>query len=73
MPAVKSRYFAEPVARKFFQQLIEGIRYCHAQGVAHRDLKPENLLLSDEDVLKIMDFGLAALQKDKLLQTTCGA
>ena len=69
---VKSRYFPESVARNFFQQLIEGIRYCHAQGVAHRDLKPENLLLNDEDTLKIMDFGLAALQKDKLLQTTCG-
>lgn len=50
-----------------------GIRYCHDQGVAHRDLKPENLLLDAEDNLKIMDFGLSALQSgDKLLTTTAG-
>lgn len=70
---VKCRYFEEPVARRFFQQLIQGLKYCHDQGVAHRDLKPENLLLDSEDNLKIMDFGLSALQSgDKLLTTTAG-
>lgn len=37
---VEAERFNEDVARKFFQQLINGIQYCHAQGIAHRDLKP---------------------------------
>eukprot|EP00002_Diphylleia_rotans_P033988 TRINITY_DN7278_c0_g1_i10.p1 TRINITY_DN7278_c0_g1~~TRINITY_DN7278_c0_g1_i10.p1 ORF type:complete len:378 (+),score=75.13 TRINITY_DN7278_c0_g1_i10:200-1333(+) len=66
--------FPEPLARRYFQQLILGIEYCHMQGVCHRDLKPENLLLHDGDILKVSDFGLSAIynQGDRLLRTTCG-
>lgn len=53
----------ESTAKYFFQQLLEGVRHCHEQGVCHRDLKPENLLLQDTDqgtILKIADFGFSA-------------
>lgn len=40
-----------------FKQLIRGVNYMHDMGVAHRDLKPENLLLTQQGVLKITDFG----------------
>lgn len=33
----------------------------HAQGVVHRDIKPDNLLLTDDDVLKIVDFGVSEM------------
>jgi serine/threonine protein kinase len=73
---VAAKRFDEATARRYFQQLIQGVHYCHVQGVAHRDLKPENLLLDANDSLKISDFGLSAIthdnQKQKLLQTTCG-
>ncbi|KAG8379717.1 hypothetical protein BUALT_Bualt07G0118200 [Buddleja alternifolia] len=66
----------EGVARKYFQQLISAIDYCHSRGVSHRDLKPENLLLDDDENLKISDFGLSALPEhlnnDGLLHTQCG-
>ncbi|XP_076063434.1 serine/threonine-protein kinase Chk1-like [Oratosquilla oratoria] len=45
----------------YFDQIIEGIEYLHARGVAHRDMKPDNLLLTKDGVLKIADFGLAAI------------
>ena len=66
--------FTEEVARRYFQQLILGLRYCHKQEVAHRDLKPVNILLDVSGVLKISDFGLSNLQpKDGgLLVTQCG-
>ncbi|KAF2305485.1 hypothetical protein GH714_005666 [Hevea brasiliensis] len=66
----------EDEARKYFQQLINAVDYCHSRGVYHRDLKPENLLLDASGVLKVSDFGLSALpqqvREDGLLHTTCG-
>lgn len=66
----------EDVARKYFQQLISAIDFCHSRGVYHRDLKPENILLDENGNLKISDFGLSALadskRQDGLLHTTCG-
>ncbi|XP_074568159.1 CBL-interacting protein kinase 23-like isoform X1 [Curcuma longa] len=66
----------EDEARKYFQQLINAVDYCHSRGVFHRDLKPENLLLDANGTLKITDFGLSALpqqvHEDGKLYTTCG-
>ncbi|XP_077238079.1 CBL-interacting serine/threonine-protein kinase 5-like [Tasmannia lanceolata] len=66
----------EDQARKYFQQLISAVDFCHSRGVSHRDLKPENLLLDENEDLKISDFGLSALPEqlrhDGLLHTQCG-
>lgn len=45
-------------ARNLLQQIIDGLREAHAQGVVHRDLKPENIMLA-RGAVKIMDFGIA--------------
>lgn len=72
----RSGRLKEDEARKYFQQLICAVDYCHSRGVFHRDLKPENLLLDANGVLKVSDFGLSALpqqlREDGLLHTTCG-
>jgi len=49
----------EPVARGFFCQLLDGVAYLHAAGVAHRDLKLENVLLTSTGEVKLIDFGLS--------------
>ncbi|KAJ8768718.1 hypothetical protein K2173_023622 [Erythroxylum novogranatense] len=68
--------FTEDLSRKYFQQLISAVGYCHSRGVFHRDLKPENLLLDENGNLKVSDFGLSAvtdqIQPDGLLHTLCG-
>ncbi|KAI6687918.1 hypothetical protein NL676_024746 [Syzygium grande] len=65
---------SEAESRRYFQQLIDGVDFCHSKGVYHRDLKPENLLLDSQGNLKISDFGLSALPEQgvSLLRTTCG-
>ena len=68
----------EAVARRYFQQLVDGIEYCHRRGVCHRDLKPENLLIDETTgELKITDFGLSAMKgastTEELLHTQCGS
>ncbi|CAA2996227.1 CBL-interacting serine threonine- kinase 12-like [Olea europaea subsp. europaea] len=66
----------EEVARKYFQQLISAVAFCHARGVYHRDLKPENILLDEDGNLKVSDFGLSAIseqiKQDGLFHTFCG-
>ena len=47
--------------RCWFRDLILGIEYLHAQGVVHRDIKPDNLLVTEDDVLKVVDFGVSEI------------
>ncbi|XP_018012177.1 5'-AMP-activated protein kinase catalytic subunit alpha-2 [Hyalella azteca] len=64
----------ESEARKFFQQIISGVDYCHRHMVVHRDLKPENLLLDHNRHVKIADFGLSNIMVDgEFLRTSCGS
>ncbi|KAI4330020.1 hypothetical protein MLD38_028334 [Melastoma candidum] len=62
--------------RRYFQQLISAVDFCHSRGVSHRDLKPENLLVDGNGDLKVSDFGLSALPgqlwNDGMLHTQCG-
>ncbi|KAF5943403.1 hypothetical protein HYC85_017480 [Camellia sinensis] len=44
----------EDAARKYFQQLVAAVDFCHSRGVYHRDLKPKNLLLDEHGNLKVV-------------------
>jgi serine/threonine protein kinase len=71
--------FDEYATRAYFQQMIEGLSAMHSLGIAHRDLKPENLLLNEQYILKIADFGFATSFIDESspgkiqkMKTACG-
>ncbi|MGH8677813.1 MAG: HEAT repeat domain-containing protein [Burkholderiales bacterium] len=72
--AISMEYFASyPLARcirsglhhrparglKLLRDIARGIHVAHQANIMHRDLKPANLLVNDDDILKIVDFGLA--------------
>jgi len=72
----------EATARGFFCQMIHGIAYCHLAGVAHRDLKLENVLLNQQGVIKVIDFGLShvypraadgSIDRSRRLRDVCGS
>ena len=48
------------------QQLLSGLDHCHSHGVLHRDIKGSNLLVDNNGILKIADFGLASFYDPQL-------
>ncbi|KAJ0428306.1 putative protein-serine/threonine kinase CMGC-CDK-CRK7-CDK9 family [Helianthus annuus] len=56
LPGVK---FTESQVKCYMNQLLNGLDHCHSHGVLHRDIKGSNLLIDNNGILKIADFGLA--------------
>lgn len=46
---------------QIFRQLISGIRYLHYANIVHGDIKPQNLLLGEDGIVKIADFGISQM------------
>lgn len=60
--------------RAWFRDLILAIEYIHAQGIVHRDIKPDNCLLTQDDVLKVVDFGVSEMfEKNSAMYTAKSA
>ena len=71
---LKRGHLSEEESSFFYYQLINGLDYIHKNNISHRDLKLENLLLSSNNTLKIIDFGLSNFFfQNELLITPCGS
>ena len=55
----------KPEIWNIFYQSISGLNYLHTSGVVHRDIKPENIFMAKNKIIKIGDFGVSALIKEK--------
>jgi tetratricopeptide (TPR) repeat protein len=58
-------------ARSILKPVCAALEFAHRRGVVHRDLKPANIMVTDQDVVKVMDFGVSRRIQDKL-QTLTG-
>jgi serine/threonine protein kinase len=56
----KYEFFAEPLARHVFSQILDAVSHLHQIGLVHRDIKDENILIDDQFNVKVIDFGSAA-------------
>ena len=60
--------------RQYCYQLISAVSYLHRFGWAHRDIKPDNILIGENGLLKLTDFGHCGeiLKSDLMMSTLCG-
>ncbi len=60
----------EERAVKLFKQILEGVAYAHLRNIVHRDLKPSNFVITEDDKVKILDFGIAKILGNQAHQLT---
>jgi serine/threonine protein kinase len=48
----------------YLYQICDGLEYCHVNGIIHRDIKPANIMLTNEGMVKVVDFGLAMVLQE---------
>ena len=48
--------FPQATARNYFAQILSGLRHMHRLGVAHRDIKLDNIMISQQGVLRLIDY-----------------
>ncbi|KAL5582237.1 hypothetical protein UlMin_014679 [Ulmus minor] len=61
--------FTEAQVKCYMRQLLSAVEHCHLRGIMHRDIKVSNILVNNEGILKLGDFGLANIINSKNKQS----
>ena len=65
----KKKYIPLEKIKQISRQLLLGLDFCHKKNIVHRDLKPENVLFTQDDQVKICDFGSSKCIKENTSST----
>ena len=63
------KYIPIEKIKQISKQLLLGLDFCHKKNIVHRDLKPENVLFTEDEQVKICDFGSSKCIKEKATST----
>ena len=63
---------SEDKAYKYFIQIVNAVYYLHQHNIIHRDIKPENILITEDETIKLCDFGWAKELTLENRKTFCG-
>lgn len=53
---------------RIMSQLLDALEYSHERGVVHRDIKPSNIVITQDNQIKVVDFGIARIESSDLTQ-----
>lgn len=67
------RKIGEDKAKKIIKQVLKALYYCHSRNVTHRDIKLENVIITEDGLVKIIDFGFSTcIPIEKKVRMFCG-
>ena len=69
---ISNKGLNENIAFCYFLQTLNAIYFLHLHSIIHRDLKPENLLINENNIIKLCDFGWSVKLKSNKRTTFCG-
>lgn len=69
---MKKNKFTEEKVKNYMLQMVKAVYYLQSLNIIHRDIKPENILVSENDILKLSDFGWSIKTKSPHRKTFCG-
>jgi len=68
-----NNYIEEDTSRVLYRQVLEGVEYLHKNNIVHNDIKDENIIVTEDLVVTIIDFGSATVDHGEMTRTYCGS